>query len=70
MSDKKDFLYDVRIAEKHLQDGTLSQEEYDKHLASLPDVEEKGEPLVIEENLVDEPEAELEQAQEQEDETE
>jgi len=70
MSDTKDFLYDVRIAEKHLQDGTVSQEEYDKYLASLPDVEEKGEPLVIEEDLADEPEAELEQAQEQEDETE
>jgi len=71
MNEKNDFLYDVRIAEKHLQDGTLSQEEYDKHLASLPDVEEKGEPLVIEEDKVaEESEAELELAQEQEDETE
>lgn len=70
MSKKEEFLYDVRIAERHMQDGTLSKEEYDKYLETLPDSEEKGEALVIEEDLVVETESEIEVEQVQEDETE
>lgn len=69
MSKKEEFLYDVRIAERHIQDGALSKKDYEEHLKNLPDVEEKGEPLVIEEDLVEEEtelEAELEQVEEEE----
>lgn len=67
MSEKEDFLYDVRIAEMHIKDGALSKKDYDKHLESLPDVEEKGEVLIIEEDeVVDEVEVELEQVEEDE----
>lgn len=67
MSKEEDFLYDERIVEMHIKDGTLSKKDYDKHLDSLPDVAEKGEILIIEE---DEVEVELEVEQVEEDETE
>ncbi len=67
MSKKEDFLYDERIVERHIKDGTLSKKDYDKHLKSLPDVEEKGEVLIIEE---DEVVVEVELEQVEEDETE
>lgn len=67
MSKKEDFLYDERIVEMHIKDGTLSKKDYDKHLKSLPDVEEKGEVLIIEE---DEVVVEVELEQVEEDETE
>lgn len=71
MSKEEDFLYDIRIAEMHIKDGALSKKDYDKHLDSLPDVEEKGEALIIEEDeVVDEVEAELELEQVEEGETE
>lgn len=67
MSKKEDFLYDERIVEMHIKDGTLSKKDYEKHLKSLPDVEEKGEVLIIEE---DEVVVEVELEQVEEDETE
>lgn len=67
MSKKEEFLYDVRISEMHIKDGVLSKKEYEKHLDSLPDVEEKGEVLVIEEDeITEEVEAEIEQVEEDE----
>ncbi|MGB2692224.1 MAG: hypothetical protein WBB48_13210 [Thermodesulfobacteriota bacterium] len=71
MSKEEDFLYDERIVEMHIKEGTLSKKDYDKHLNSLPDVAEKGEALIIEEDeIVDEVEVELEVEQVEEDETE
>jgi len=71
MSTKDDFLYDVRITERHIKDGALTKKDYEKHLKGLPDVEEKGEPLVIEEDIVEDEEVEaVEAEQAQEDETE
>lgn len=65
MSKKEDFLYDERIVERHIKDGTLSKKDYEKHLKSLPDSEEKGEVLIIEEDeVVDE--IELESVEEDE----
>lgn len=64
MSKKDEFLYDVRIAERNIQEGKLSKKDHEKHLASLPDVEEKGEPLVIEEDEVSS-EEELDQVEEE-----
>jgi len=65
MSKKEEFLYDVRITDMHIKDGALSKKEYDKYLDSLPDVEEKGEALIIEEDEVaEEVEAEIEEVEE------
>jgi len=67
MSKKEEFLYDVRIAERNIKEGELSKKDFDKYLKSLPDVEEKGEPLIIEE---DEVSAEIEADQIEEGESE
>jgi len=64
MSKKDEFLYDVRIAERNIKEGKLSKKDYEKHMASLPDVEEKGEPLIIEEDEVSS-EEELDQVEEE-----
>lgn len=67
MSKEEDFLYDERIVEMHIKDGTLSKKDYEKHLKSLPDVEEKGEVLIIEEDeVIAEVELELEPLEEDE----
>ncbi|NIV64816.1 MAG: hypothetical protein GWN40_01250 [Nitrosopumilaceae archaeon] len=52
MTKKEEFLYDVRVADRHIQDGAISKKEYESHLKNLPDVEEKGEALIIEEDKV------------------
>lgn len=36
---------DKRIAERMIRDGHLSQEAWQEHLAALPDVGEKAEPI-------------------------
>jgi hypothetical protein len=48
MKNKEDFLYDVRVAHRHIKEGVITKKEYDKHLSGLPDVEDKSEPLIIE----------------------
>ena len=53
MTKKEEILYDVRIAERNIRDGAITRKEYENHLKGLPDVEEKGEPLVIEEDEVE-----------------
>ena len=65
MTKKEENLYDVRIAERNIRDGAITKKEFENHLKSLPDVEEKGEPLVIEEDLVDD-EATIEETIEEE----
>ncbi len=73
MTKKEEILYDVRIAERNIRDGEISKKEYENHLKNLPDVEEKGEPLIIEEDEVEaeaeavaETEAEVDQEEEEE----
>ena len=64
MTKKEEFLYDVRVADRHIKDGAISKKEYETHLKNLPDVEEKGEALIIEEDeVVAEEEAELNEAE-------
>lgn len=48
MKKKEEFLYDVRIAQRHLREGVISKKDYDKHIAGLPDMEYNSEPLIIE----------------------
>ncbi|MEW6145285.1 MAG: hypothetical protein AB1598_09730 [Thermodesulfobacteriota bacterium] len=48
MKKKEDFLYDVRVANRHIREGVITKKDYDKYLSSLPDVEDKSEPLIIE----------------------
>jgi hypothetical protein len=39
---------DRRLAERLIRKGELTQEEWDAHLATLPDAEEKSEPISTE----------------------
>ncbi len=48
MKKSDDFLFDVRIADRHLRDGVVSKKDYDKYINSLPDMESNSEPLIIE----------------------
>jgi hypothetical protein len=48
MKNKEDFLYDVRVAHRHIKEGVVTKKDYDKYMSSLPDVEDKSEPLIIE----------------------
>lgn len=70
MKKKDEFLYDVRIAQRHLREGVITKKEYDKYLNSLPDMEANSEPLVIEdeEEVVEAEteEVETEEAEEEE----
>lgn len=48
MKNRDDFLYDVRVTDRHIKEGVITKKDYDKHLKNLPDVEDKSEPLIIE----------------------
>lgn len=48
MKKSDDFLFDVRIAYRHLRDGVISKKDYDKYIKGLPDMESNSEPLIIE----------------------
>ncbi len=65
MKKKEEFLYDVRIAQRHLREGVISKKDYDKHIAGLPDMEANSEPLIIEDENEDASQ-ELEESEEEE----
>ena len=60
---KEELDYDVRIVDRNIREGVVSKKEYDKYVKGLPDVEEKGEPLIFEDEIEEE-EAELDQESE------
>ncbi len=66
MTKKDEFTYDVRITDRHLKEGTITKKEFDKYIAGLPDVEDKGEPLVFDDEIEEASAEEQEEAQEDE----
>jgi hypothetical protein len=48
MKKKQEFIYDVRVTNRHIREGVITKKEYDKYLSDLPDVGDKSEPLIIE----------------------
>lgn len=48
---KEELDYDVRIVDRNIREGVVTKKEYDKYIKALPDVEDKGEPLVFEDEL-------------------
>ena len=56
MANNLDFVYDVRIIERYLREGKITKNEYEQYLKNLPDMEDEGCPLIID----DEPTGELE----------
>ncbi|MFA5624526.1 MAG: hypothetical protein WC966_05660 [Bradymonadales bacterium] len=48
--DKK---YDVRLIERHLDNGTITEKELEEHMASLPDVADKAVRVEITQPIVE-----------------
>ena len=52
---KDDKLYDVRVADRYIKEGLLTQKNYESYIKKLPDVEEKSQVLKIDDDeLTDE----------------
>ena len=47
-----DKLYDVRVVNRYIKEGMITQKNYESFMEKLPDVEEKSEILKIEEDEV------------------
>ena len=45
---RPNLLLDTRLVERHISRGFLSREEYEKHLAELPDLADVAVPVVVE----------------------
>jgi hypothetical protein len=57
--ESKEKIYDVRLVQKHIFEGTIKQKDYDKYLSELSDSSENSEELILEspeENLEEEKE--------------
>jgi hypothetical protein len=55
----KEKIYDVRLVQKHIFEGTIKQKDYEKYLSDLPDSSENSEELILEspeENIEEEKE--------------
>ena len=46
---KDEHLYDIRVIDRHLKEGSLSKKDVSNFLKTLPDVTEKSEVLIIDE---------------------
>jgi len=51
---KSDKLYDVRVSERYIKEGLLTQKNYESYIKKLPDVEEKSQILNIDEDEITE----------------
>ena len=51
---KDEKLFDVRVTDRYMKEGLLNKKDYESFIKKLPDVEEKSEILVIEEEEVEE----------------
>jgi len=49
---KDEKLYDVRVVERYIKEGMLTDKNYEGYVKKLPDVTEKGETLIIDEEEV------------------
>jgi hypothetical protein len=54
MANNPDFVYDVRIIERYLREGKITKNEYEQYLKNLPDMEDEGCPLIIDDGPVGE----------------
>ena len=52
---KDEKFFDVRVSGRYIKDGLLNKKDYETFIKKLPDVEEKSEILVVEEEEVEEP---------------
>ena len=60
MKEKKEFVIDVRVADRYVREGVVRKEDYEEYLKKLPDVADKSCPLMLDEGINEELEAKLE----------
>jgi len=58
---KNDKLYDVRVAGRYIEEGMLTQKNYESYIKKLPDVTEKSQILDIDEDEITEETADIEE---------
>lgn len=58
---KNDKLYDVRVAGRYIEEGMLTQKNYESYIKKLPDVEEKSQILNIDEDEITEETTDIEE---------
>ena len=67
---QKDKLYDVRVVDRYIKEGMLTEKNYAGYIKKLPDVAEKGQTLIIDEEEIaadtEETEGEVETTEDQE----
>jgi hypothetical protein len=49
MKQRYEITYDVRVLERNLREGVITKRDYEEYLKKLPDISDKGCPLVIDE---------------------
>ena len=64
MSKKDESLFDVRIVNRNIKDKLIKNKDYERFLKKLPDVTDKGTPLVFDEDEETTDTSELEEGQE------
>ncbi len=61
MATKPDSYFDVRTVERNIARGKLTKKEYEAYLKNLPDVEDKGVPMLWDEEEAEEDVSESEE---------
>lgn len=57
---KDEKLYDVRVVDRYIKEDMLSEKNYESYIKKLPDVEDKSEILIIDEEEIEEETADAE----------
>ncbi len=57
---KDEKLYDVRVVDRYIKQDMLSEKDYESYIKKLPDVEDKSEILIIDEEEIEEETADAE----------
>jgi hypothetical protein len=54
MKDKPDLGLDIRVVDRMIREGVIKKDDYEAHLKNLPDVTDKGCPLIIDDEPTEE----------------
>jgi hypothetical protein len=54
MKEKPGLALDIRVVERMIREGVIKKDDYEEHLKNLPDVIDKGCPLIIDDEQEEE----------------
>ncbi|MDA2919221.1 hypothetical protein MYX76_06990 [Desulfobacterota bacterium AH_259_B03_O07] len=54
MKNKPDLSFDIRVVDRYIREGSLTKDDLEDYLKKLPDVTDKGCPLIIEDEETEE----------------